>query len=701
MTTIDQQLMVYATNFESVTDRKGTSGSIEWDSLVETMQNPVELPTKAQCPLIKLALLGNQPSPNGSLRHDANVVEVFGVEGDHDAGTMTPAEAASRLSAVGIMGVVYTTPSHRPEKPRWRVLVPLSTAFPPAERTRFAGIVNAVLNGALAPESFKLSQPFYYGRVQGVPYECIPVQGVPLDLADHSHEPLYPVSTSRGGLPQGPDDPTGFDCQATMDRALASMSGETMDELREAIMIIPADDVHMWVRVGEALATLKGTPWAKDAWQLFDEWSSTAPNKYNPSDCRRTWEGFRPSRTTFKAVFKIAAEHGWVNPRKGKPRVAAIPGAGQSERPGGVRLVPASEVRAEDVAWLWEGWLAKESLQLLTGIPGQGKTNLALMFAATVSTGGVWPDGTKAKQGNVIIWTGEDGLAQTLVPRLTAAGADMSRVHFVIYAHEDGQEGYFDPAKHMIALQAAIESLEGGAELLIMDPLIAVVAGDMNKANETRQGLAPLVNLAKATGVAVLGITHKRKGSQGSLAQERVLGSQAFVAVARLVMDTAAERAAQGAKVRRVLVRTKSNLGPIDGGYEYALDSVQVPGLRNTAPAVKWGKALQGTAEVILATVESEATDDSSPGSAARKFLRELLNGAPLPAQQVWAEGRAAGFSQDQLRRAGEALNVHHDPRRTEEGKRYWAWRLPGPPQPSGGSEFSDMIDEKMPDPLS
>jgi uncharacterized protein (DUF927 family) len=169
------------TVFPDVTGRTAQVLTLELATLVARVADPLTHPSKAQCRLIKLARFGEQRTAADSLRHDGNVLEVSGVEGDHDAGTLALPDAVARCAQAGIAAVFYTTPSHTPERPRWRVLAPLSRPHPPAERRRFAAWLNGVLGGALAPESFRLSQAFYIGRVAGVPYDWAQSDGAPLD----------------------------------------------------------------------------------------------------------------------------------------------------------------------------------------------------------------------------------------------------------------------------------------------------------------------------------------------------------------------------------------------------------------------------------------------------------------------------------------------------------------------------------------
>jgi putative DNA primase/helicase len=342
-----------------------------------------------------------------------------------------------------------------------------------------------------------------------------------------------------------------------------------------------------------------------------------------------------------------------------------------------VRLVRGDAVPLEPVRWLWRGFLPAGMLTLLGGAPGCGKTTIALSLAAVITRGGTWPDGSRCTEpGDVVVWSGEDG-ASVLMARLLAAGADPERVHLVEGVSDDGE---FDPGRDMLLLEAAATSLPR-VRFLILDPIVSAVAGDSHKGAEVRRSLQPVVTLAQRLGCAVLGITHFSKGTGGRDPVERVTGSIAFAALARLVL-VAAKVKAEGDdhEPRRVLMRAKANICPDDGGFAYGLERVEVaPEVEGQR--VQWLEALQGTARELLAEAEAEP-DDASDDVAS--FLHGLLADGPQPAKAVMAEAGGAGYSRDQVQRAARRLGIE---RRKDGMAGPWRWALPSPEGSSEGSE--------------
>ncbi len=335
----------------------------------------------------------------------------------------------------------------------------------------------------------------------------------------------------------------------------------------------------------------------------------------------------------------------------------------------GVILVNGADLTPEPIQWLWPHWLALGKMHLLAGAPGQGKTTIAIAFAATVTIGGRWPDGSRCDAGNVLIWSGEDDPADTLLPRLLAVGADRNRVYFVTGSRINGELQSFDPARDMQALQAQAERI-GDVRLIVVDPVVSAVTGDSHKNTETRRALQPLVDLAANMNAALLGITHFSKGGQGGDPAQRVLGSVAFTAVARVVLVAAKVQSEDGTD-RRILARGKSNIGPDDGGYEYHLEqSEPLPGIH--ASRVLWGASVQGSARELLSD-PNEQDDGKTAVDSAAEFLREVLRDGLTPCKTIQAEGKDAGISWASIRRAADTLLVIK-----KKGAEGWYWKLAG-----------------------
>ena len=195
-------------------------------------------------------------------------------------------------------------------------------------------------------------------------------------------------------------------------------------------------------------------------------------------------------------------------------------------------LVKMSDVEAVPVRWLWLGRLPLGRLALLAGMPGLGKSFATIDFAARVSTGTAWPDGSPCEQGSVLFIAAEDDPADTVRPRLDAHGADVTRVHMLKGVRRLGQNGQqFDGAfllDDLTPLETVLTEL-GDIRRVVIDPIGSYLGGrvDAHRDNDVRAVLAPLAALASKYDVAILLVAHIRKGTAAH-ADDLVLGSRAF-----------------------------------------------------------------------------------------------------------------------------------------------------------------------------
>lgn len=268
-----------------------------WETFAARFINPPRYASKMACPLVKLATFGEVRTQAGCLRSESNIVSVSGVEGDYDGGEMSADLAALLLGATGILAVVYTSPSHTADKPRWRVLAPLSADHPVAARREFIGRINAALGGVLASESYTAAQSFFIGAVEGVPYEARITQGAFVDWV--GIDAVYPTNSA-------PIAPLTHHADRNAD-------AETLEELRSALSVLSPDDYHDWTAVGIALSSI-GEP----GYDLWAEWSARS-DKHDADRDLAKWSTFRPERTGFASIFTKAQAQGWVNPKARKP----------------------------------------------------------------------------------------------------------------------------------------------------------------------------------------------------------------------------------------------------------------------------------------------------------------------------------------------------------------------------------------------
>lgn len=179
--------------------RINTVREMDFEELERVIRAVKPAPAKENLPLLKLARFGESRSERGALRHDANVVEVFGIEGDYDDKSMPMGHAAELLSARGIAALLYTSASHEPAAPKWRVIVALANTLEGNEtelylqRRHWTGVLNAILGGVLKSESFVLSQCYFFGAIYGKPQpEIIRLSGICLDQLEDAPLPIYP-----------------------------------------------------------------------------------------------------------------------------------------------------------------------------------------------------------------------------------------------------------------------------------------------------------------------------------------------------------------------------------------------------------------------------------------------------------------------------------------------------------------------------
>jgi hypothetical protein len=330
----------------------------------------------------------------------------------------------------------------------------------------------------------------------------------------------------------------------------------------------------------------------------------------------------------------------------------------QPVRPARLRLVCAADIEPEATSWIWWHRFPAAKLSILAGMQGIGKGFASIDMAARISRGAAWPDlpdATPPRSGSVIMLAAEDGLADTLIPRLRNAGAALDNVA-IVQAVEDvdgtGPRG-FNLARDLHLLERQIELL-GDARLLIIDPLNSYCgAVDGNSDTEIRAVLQPLADLAQRTGVAVLAVAHLTKTLHPQ-ALYRVLGSVAYTALARAVWMIGQDR--EDPK-RLLLLPAKLNIAKPAPGLAFRIETPS-GGIPDVG-AVTWepGEVAQTADEVF--GPEERPTRGPAWAQAA-EWLREQLAdaGGAMLARDVLAARAQSGPSESALRDARTRMRL-------------------------------------------
>jgi hypothetical protein len=319
----------------------------------------------------------------------------------------------------------------------------------------------------------------------------------------------------------------------------------------------------------------------------------------------------------------------------------------------------AAEIEPQPVEWLWPGRIARGKHTSIAGEPGTGKSQLAIQIMAAVTIGGEWPCGEgRAPLGSVIILSAEDGEADTIVPRLMAAGSDLSKVHIITAVRSDDGKGRraFNLRADLDLLEAKIGEI-GDVALVNIDPVSSYMGGtDSHKNAEVRGVLEPVGEMAERMRVAVLSITHFSKAGAGTTtkALHKFIGSIAFVGAPRAAFAVLED---PDDKDRRLFLHAKNNLAPPPQGLAFRLEQTIVgdPGKCIIASCVKWEREpVNITADAVLAADHGAVRK----GDDAMDFLQQVLADGPVPVLEVNEQAEALGIAEKTLKRARSELKV-------------------------------------------
>jgi putative DNA primase/helicase len=348
-------------------------------------------------------------------------------------------------------------------------------------------------------------------------------------------------------------------------------------------------------------------------------------------------------------------------------------------------IVPFSEVERKPLRWCWPERLPRGKLSILAGDPDLGKSLVTIDVMARVSTGRTFPDGAPCQRGEAILLSAEDDECDTILPRLEAAGADLTRVHLlkaVRTTAEDGRsvESLFSLEKDLPVLEETLQE-HPDTRLVVIDPISSYLGSVDSHVNaEVRGALAPLVALAAKCAVAVVMISHFRKGAGPAI--YRTLGSVGFTAAGRATWAVTTDLED---KELRLFLRVKANLAPSSvGGLAYKIESVvdlnRWPEFPNGIPRVCWRPGPVSVEDLDTALGSSESPELRSERRDAQEWLREYLVDGPVEAGDIYRAASRVGIARVTLWRAAKGIKVS---RRKLGGRgQGWEWSLPGDGKP-------------------
>jgi putative DNA primase/helicase len=327
----------------------------------------------------------------------------------------------------------------------------------------------------------------------------------------------------------------------------------------------------------------------------------------------------------------------------------------------------ASAVAPKRIEWFWPGRVPKGKITVECGNPGVGKGLISCDLVATATTGRDFAD---AKNDNgpmeAAMLFCEDGEADTVRPRLEAAGADLDKVHFI---ESTLQPSTASEKARMLALDRDISVLE---EMLIRNPEIKLVVIDpvssylgqarMEKEQEIRRVLGPLAQLAEKVNVTFLLVMHNNKRGDVS-ALHRIMGAVAMSGVARAGWLCVQDREDNESFF---FLCAKMNVGKMPKGLEYTIAEKDLPGVGNVGHVV-W----KGTTDISADQALSLKGGESGRLSEAKEWLSKFLD-CDKPATEVFAAAEEAGISEKTLKREKKSLGIESE--KTPDG---WVWIAP------------------------
>ena len=391
---------------------KGEYTLLQWADIIRN----TNADSKDKLQWLKGAIFGDKLSANGSYRTNENVEQLTAIVVEHDAGTISFDEAMSTVSKAGLRVLGYTSPSYRQDNQKWRLIFPLSHYSPKERHDVLVAMVNGLFGGQLSPESFVLSQSYYFGSVNSNPAHRVEiVDGQFLDLADR----LFAGRMFKHG---DKDETKPRKREKIKNPNFYEAHGEhplpraDLDEIIFALRYAPADNYLMWRDVGAALADELGD----EGRTIFHEWSATS-EKYDEEQCEKKWQDFSEMTeigigTLFNWTTKFFPTWREAFHRKQREQRGDDDQTEDASKPPPKDKKPAIEMYWHGInydralrPWLIDKLIPQTGTGLASGQWGSGKTFVTLDLAGSVITGLRFAGREVSRRGGVMFIAAEGG----------------------------------------------------------------------------------------------------------------------------------------------------------------------------------------------------------------------------------------------------------------------------------------------------
>lgn len=324
-----------------------------------------------------------------------------------------------------------------------------------------------------------------------------------------------------------------------------------------------------------------------------------------------------------------------------------------------------SDIQLEEVTWIWPNFLPDRKITIVDGMPGVGKSTLTSEIAARITTGEAFPNGISRKPRDVVFIAVEDGVADTIKPRIAAAGGNGEHAHS-IHIEQGGNEITPDLERHLGCIRETIQGI-GNVGLLIIDPIMALLGNsvDSYRDQDVRKVTTPLGRLAEELNLAILIVRHPNKGSTNN-SLLRGGGSMAFIGSARVGLVVG--KHPDNPDIR-VLAISKSNIGTMNESLEFQLTNDET----YNCARIEWIGSSKLTADNLY---EDQNSEEKSLTEEAMDWLTEFLSDGGMDLPTIKREAAKSGITDKSLRRAREKLKI--EPKRQGTGSSHTSiWALP------------------------